>query len=329
MKALLYTGPETLEARDAADPRTGNDEVIVGVEAVGICGSDMHAYLGHDPRRPAPLILGHEAAGKILAGPGEGRRVTVNPLVTCMECGFCLSGRTNLCAARQIISMPPRQGAFAEKITIPERNLVAVPDGFSLEKAALCEPLACAWHGVKRGATASAVPLPVASSLVIGGGPIGIGAALSLAAFGCADVTIVEPNALRRPALERAGDFAVVETADDTRLFDLVVDAYGGEPTRALASRLVRAGGVIVHIGLAGATGGLDVRRMTLQEVTFIGTYCYTMTDFHETFAAMVAGRLGALDWFETRPLSAGAAAFADIRAGRNAEPKIVLYPGR
>ncbi len=326
MKALVYTGPEAMTLRDVPAPRAVNDEVIISVEAVGICGSDMHAYLGHDDRRPAPLILGHEAAGTIASGSGEGCRVTVNPLITCMTCAACRSGRTNLCASRQIISMPPRQGAFAEQIVIPERNLLAVPDDVTLEKAALCEPLACAWHAVKLGMAASAVPLPEARTLVIGGGPIGVGVALSLAAFGADGIAIVEPNPVRRPALARAGKFKVIASAEDAPgAFDHVVDAYGGEATRAVASRTVRPGGVIVHIGLAGGAGGLDVRRMTLQEVTFVGTYCYTMADFADTFAAMIAGRLGPLDWFESRPLADGAHAFADIRAGRNAAPKIVL----
>jgi L-gulonate 5-dehydrogenase len=328
MKALVYTGPEAMTLRDVPAPRPADDEVVVSVEAVGICGSDMHAYLGHDERRPAPLILGHEAAGTIVSGRGAGRRVTVNPLVTCMTCAACRSGRTNLCASRQIISMPPRQGAFAEQIVIPERNLLALPDDVAFDIAALCEPLACAWHAVKLGVAASAVPLPKARTLVIGGGPIGIGAALSLAAFGAGDIAIVEPNPVRRPALARAGKFKVVACAEDAPgAFDLVVDAYGGEGSRAVASRTVRPGGVIAHIGLAGGAGGLDVRRMTLQEVTFIGSYCYTMTDFSDTFSAMIAGRLGPLDWFETRLLADGAHAFADIRAGRNAAPKIVLRP--
>jgi threonine dehydrogenase-like Zn-dependent dehydrogenase len=330
MKALVYTGPEAMTLRDQPAPRPGNDEVIVGVEAVGICGSDMHAFLGHDERRPAPLVLGHEAAGTVLTGPGEGRRVVVNPLVTCMACPACLSRRTNLCSSRQIISMPPRPGAFAEQVALPQRNLIGVPDNLPIEKAALCEPLACAWHAVRLGIAGSAVPAPVARALVIGGGPIGLGVALSLAAFGVREIGIVEPNAIRWPALERAGDFNVVAASEECRSeFDLVVDAYGGEASRAAASRAVRSGGVIVHIGLAGGTGGLDVRRMTLQEVTFIGSYCYTTTDFEDTFAAMIGGRLGTLDWFETRPLADGPQAFADIRAGRNAAPKIVLQPHR
>jgi L-iditol 2-dehydrogenase len=291
----------------------------------------MHAFLGHDERRPAPLILGHEAAGVIVRGSGRGRRVTINPLVTCMACDACLSGRTNLCPQRQIISMPPRQGAFAEQVAIPASNVLDVPESLSLEAAALCEPLACGWHAVKLASCASIVPLPTAPCLVIGGGAIGLGAALALAAFGASDIAIAEPNALRWPALKKAGPFRVFDpnaaNTAGTPDRQIVVDAYGGEASRAYASRFARPGGVIVHIGLASGSGGLDVRRMTLQEITFIGTYTYSMMDFRETFAAMLAGRLGALDWAESRALSQGAAAFADLRAGRTAAPKIVLRP--
>ena len=105
MKALVYDGVETLTFRDVPDPVVADNEHLIRVEAVGICGSDMHAYLGHDARRPAPLILGHEAAGIIVGGPKDGMRVTVNPLVTCGTCAACTSGRENLCPTRQIISM--------------------------------------------------------------------------------------------------------------------------------------------------------------------------------------------------------------------------------
>jgi L-iditol 2-dehydrogenase len=329
MKALVYTGPETMVFRaDVPPPQAHDDEVIIDVQAVGICGSDMHAFLGHDERRPAPLVLGHEAAGKIATGRRAGRRVTVNPLVTCMQCEACRSGRTNLCASRQIISMPPRPGAFAEQVAIPERNLVEVPDDFPIEKAALCEPLACAWHAVRLGVAASFIPPSSARVLVIGGGPIGIGSALVLAAFGVKDISIVEPNPVRRPALAKAGPFYVTgEIADSKAAYDMAIDAFGGEPTRAIASRVVKSGGLIIHIGLASGAGGLDIRRLTLQEVTFIGTYCYTMKDFTDTFAAMSAGRLGALDWFDMRSLDEGLSAFRDIRAGHNAEPKLILKP--
>jgi len=326
MKALIYEAPETLAWRDAPDPAPGPGEVLVRIAAVGICGSDMHAYLGHDDRRPAPLILGHEAAGVIVGGARDGARVTINPLVACGTCPACRAGRDNICPDRQIISMPPREGAFAERVAIPEGNVVTVPDAVPLAKAALAEPIACGWHGVRLAR--AALGGGVVSALVLGGGAIGLGAALSLAAQGCGDVTMVEPNPARQRALAAAGQRAIApdDLADDAQ-FDLVVDGVGLAATREAASRHARPGGVIVHIGLGAAAGGLDIRRMTLQEITFIGTYTYTAEDFRQTAQAIFDGRLGALDWPEARPLRDGAAAFADIRAGRVAAPKIMLIP--
>jgi len=324
MKALVYTGPEAMDYRDAPDPVPREGEHLIRIDAAGICGSDMHAYLGHDARRPAPLILGHEAAGVITSGPRDGERVTVNPLVTCGTCWACTSGRDNICTTRQIISMPPREGAFAEWVCMPERNLVTVPDNVSLAKAALAEPLAVSWHAV-RLALEALHPTMQMRALVIGGGAIGFAAALALRAMGAEDVTISEPNAIRRAFLtDRCSQNALAQ-ADGS--YPLVIDAVGYGATRATASALAGPGGVIAHVGLGEDTGGLDIRRMTLQEITFIGTYTYTAQDFRDTGAAIFDGRLGALDWFERRPLSAGGEAFADIRAGRTAAPKIILEP--
>ena len=331
MKALVYTAPESLAYREEPAPVVPSGECLVRVEAVGICGSDMHAYLGHDERRPAPLILGHEAAGVVVEGPGTGRRVTVNPLATCGHCRACESGRNNLCPQRQILSMAPRQGAFAEFIAIPAENLVEMPEHVSFERACLAEPLACGWHAMRLGARAVQVPLTQARCLVIGGGAIGLGAALALSANGARDITISEANQRRIPALESAGNFVIASPdeigTEDPGGYDLVIDGVGFSATRATASRSARAGGVIVHIGLGDASGGLDIRRMTLQEITFIGAYTYTPEDFRDTAAAIFDGRLGALDWAETRALEDGAEAFADIKAGRAAAPKIVLKP--
>lgn len=321
MKALVYTGPEALAYQDFADPVGNDGDAHIRVESVGICGSDMHAYLGHDERRPAPLILGHEVAGMT-----DGRRVTVNPLVSCGTCRYCTEGRDNLCQARQIISMPPREGGFAERLTMPPTNLVDVPDHVTADQAALAEPIACGWHAVR---LALGIAPGTSRALVFGGGAIGVGAALSLKAQGVADVLVAEPNADRRAYLERVCQLASVapDALDGEGVFDIVIDGVGFAATRAQASASAAPGGVIMHIGLGSAEGGLDIRRMTLQEITFVGTYTYTAQDFRDTAAAMFDGRLGALDWIETRPLSDGARAFADIRAGAVAAPKIVLKP--
>ncbi len=332
MKALIYDGPESLGFRDAPDPAPRDDEVLIRVKACGICGSDMHAYLGHDERRPAPLILGHEAAGIISGGTRDGERVTVNPLVTCGTCADCIAGRDNLCASRQIISMPPREGAFAQWLSMPEANVITVPDHVPLEKAALAEPLACGWHASRLAI--NLVSPRGTSALVIGGGAIGLGSALSLAHFGVEDIVILEPNADRRAiigqaGIGQAGGHRAIEPdrLESDSQFDIIVDAVGYAASRAMACKHARPGGVIVHIGLGEASGGIDSRRLTLQEITFMGTYTYTSEDFRNTAAAIFNGDLGTLDWMEMRDLRDGAAAFSDLRAHRVASPKIILAP--
>jgi L-gulonate 5-dehydrogenase len=324
MKALVYDGVETLTYRDVPDIAARDGEHLIRIEAVGICGSDMHAYLGHDARRPAPLILGHEAAGVVQGGPLDGQRVTVNPLVTCGTCPACVIGRENLCPTRQIISMEPRPGAFAQFVSMPASNLVEVPDDVPLDKASLAEPLAVSWHAARLALDALHLGME-RRALVLGGGAIGLAAALALKAMGVTNVTVVEPNPARRAFLTDACLQTAVAEPDG--FYPLVVDAVGYAATRATASAHATPGGVIAHIGLGEDIGGLDVRRMTLQEITFIGTYTYTAQDFRDTAEAIFDGRLGPLDWFQTRRLAEGAQAFQDLRAGTVATPKIVLDP--
>jgi len=324
MKALVYDGVETLVYRDMLDPVVGQGEHLVRIEASGICGSDMHAYLGHDERRTAPLILGHEAAGTIVGGNHDGMRMTINPLVTCGECQACLAGRENLCPKRQIISMQPREGAFAQYVAMPLRNLVEVPADVPLTKAALAEPLAVSWHAA-RLAIEALHPSMDRRAIVIGGGAIGLAAALALKAMNVDDVSIIESNDIRRAFLaDHCGQVTISRAKGSA---PIVIDAVGYGATRASASAIVETGGVIAHVGLGDSEPGLDVRRTTLQEITFIGTYTYTAQDFRDTAAAIFDGSLGSLDWIETRPLSDGSRAFADIRAGIVASPKIILEP--
>ncbi len=327
MKALVYTDSRTMEFTDVDDPRPAAGEALIRVKASGICGSDMHAWAGHDERRPSPFILGHEAAGEIVGFGGTARRVTVNPLVTCGTCEVCVSGRDNLCPTRQIISMPPRQGAFAELLVMPEGNLVRVPDDVALESAALCEPMACGWHANRLAMAILGENLKDVRCMVLGGGAIGLGAALAFRALGGRDVTIIEPNAARRNRISETEDIACHSSADEVHIPVLVIDGVGIAATRATASKLVQPGGLIMHIGLGAAEGGLDVRRMTLQEITFIGTYTYTMADFKATAEAIFTGKLGKLRWIDKRPLASGARAFDEIAAGKSAAPKIILQP--
>jgi 2-desacetyl-2-hydroxyethyl bacteriochlorophyllide A dehydrogenase len=331
MRALVYTGPNSLEIREEDFPTPRTDEVVVKVEAVGICGSDMHAYHGHDSRRPAPLVLGHEAAGRIVSGSRTGERVTVNPLVVDPNCPYAIDGRWHLSPTRQILSMPPRPGAFAEYVRVPERNVERIPDALTIEHAALAEPIAVSWHAVRLGMERLHIPMAAASTVVLGGGAIGLAAALVARHFGAVDLRVGETNALRRDALQPTENIetytpgSASEPAESS--VDLVIDAVGAMGSRVSASRMARPGGVIVHLGLLPGIDGLDIRKVTLQEITFTGSYCYTPVDFKQTVAAIAGGHLGNLQWYEERPLSEGARAFASIDAGSVSSAKVLLRP--
>lgn len=330
MKALVYTDKLELQYRDEPDPVPGPGEVLVKIEAVGICGSDMHAYHGHDPRRVPPLILGHEAVGTVLDGAQQGQHVVLNPLITCGSCDYCQSGRANLCMERELIGMR-LAGAFAQYIAIPERNLLDMPQDMDPVIASLAEPAATSLHAIYLAEKALHRPISECRALVLGGGSIGAFAALMLKNKGCIDVWLGDTNPLRRDTAENLGCCRVYDPLSEDlpqeKSFDLVIDAVGSGRTRAASCNLVRSGGVISHVGLQDNEPGLDTRRITLEEIAFLGNYTYSAVDLRAAIHALYSGALGSLAWVETRPLSDGAAAFRQIHEGKAAAPKIVLRP--
>lgn len=329
MRALVYTANEEVTCREQPEPVPKPGEVLVRIDAVGICGSDVHAYVGHDPRRVPPLVLGHEAAGTVVDGPGAGRRAVLNPLITCGRCNECFGGRPNLCAERDLIGMY-RPGAFAERISIPEVSLIDIPADMDPAHAALTEPAATALHAVNHAGRVSHRPLCELKALVLGAGSVGLFAALALKDQGVAHLDIAESNPLRRETAARTGVGRTFdplsEPADDSG-FDVVIDAVGGKLTRESAMAAVRPGGVVMHIGLMDNDGGFDARKMTLQEITVIGTYTYTPVDLRTAVAKLYSGAFGNLGWLEQRPLEEGPRAFDDLLHGRTGAPKIVLRP--
>jgi 2-desacetyl-2-hydroxyethyl bacteriochlorophyllide A dehydrogenase len=330
VKALVYTNANEVTYRDEPDPVPAANEVLLRIDAVGICGSDLHAYHGHDPRRVPPLILGHELAGSVIAGPGVGKRYTANPLITCGSCEYCLQGRNNLCANRTMVGMT-RPGAFAERMSIPTSCLIAIPEGMSPVTAALAEPAATALHALNLSMRAMHRPLPECSLFIIGAGAIGMLAALLAQSYGCRDVRVAETNALRRASLEkhagcRAFDPIAGNHVPDNSI-DLVIDAVGSRVTRGAALAAVKPGGVIMHVGLQDWASEIDMRKLTLAEITLLGTYTYSTADLQATVAALQRGAFGNLGWVEQRPLADGARAFQDLHLGKSASAKIVLHP--
>jgi alcohol dehydrogenase len=167
--------------------------------------------------------------------------------------------------------------------------------------------------------------------LVLGAGAIGLLAALLLHSYGCRDLRLAETNPLRRNSAENAGGFATYDPLRDSgppeSSMDLVIDAVGSKATRNAAFAAAKPGSVIMHIGLADRASEIDMRKLTLAEITLLGTYTYTTADLRAAARGLYERGFGDLAWVEERPLAEGARAFADLHAGRSAAAKIVLRP--
>ncbi|SLN20928.1 alcohol dehydrogenase catalytic domain-containing protein [Pseudooctadecabacter jejudonensis] len=308
-----------MQIRDATQVDAAKG-VRVTVRAVGISGADVHAWRGDISDQNYPMTLGHEISGV----DDTGACVAVNPLIYCGECDACVVGQTNICQNRQVLGSGSVAGGLAGSVDVPRRNLMRVPDHLGFEQASLIDPLARGWHVARLARRA----FPKGrTALVIGGGALGFAAALSLRTQGVDNTRLVEENAIRADYLKGKTDMPVTAPSDlpVQDAYDIVIDAVGSVASRALASLRVRAGGIIGHIGLGDVTGGFDMRRLTMNEVTIIGTYAYSALDFEQTAEAVFEGRLGALDWYEARPVTHAAAAFDDLNAGRVASPRVVL----
>jgi len=334
MKALVYTGAEELIYREEDNPVETNGEGILKVQASGICGSDMHAYHGKDERRIPPLILGHEVSGKILNGKFKDKNVVLNPLITCLKCEYCSNGREHLCPDRVLLGMNRphvRQGAFAELITTPEQNIYEIPEHLDIKEAAVAEPTAVSLHAVLMAENSSKIQLPDCRILVQGAGAIGLLCSLVLSKIkDTKNITISDPNKLRLDECSKFVDAKFVNPNNkeiNNDGFDIVFDTVGLEISRQQAISVVKPGGIIIHIGLTQPSGKFNFRKATLQEITFIGTYCYTNKDFKDTINILANKEIGNLNWIEYRELKDGARAFKEIHNGTCSAPKIVLLP--
>tara|TARA_B100001057_G_scaffold49243_1_gene43904 strand:+ start:2712 stop:3716 length:1005 start_codon:yes stop_codon:yes gene_type:complete len=334
MKALVYTGTQELVFRDEKNPSKVNGESILKVHASGICGSDMHAYHGNDERRVPPLILGHEVSGEIQDGKFKGKDVVLNPLITCSNCEYCKNGREHLCPDRIILGMNrpiERQGGFAEFVSTPDKNIHEIPNGLDKNNAAVTEPTAVSLHAVVTGELSLKKPISECRILIQGGGAIGLLCGLiSSKIKRNKNIVLSDPNKLRLKECAKYLDAKFV-SPDDKEIksdsFDLIFDSVGLEVSRQQAIDVVKPGGSIIHIGLTQPSGSFNFRKMTLQEITVIGTYCYTNKDFEQTLSILANKEIGSLDWIEFRDLKNGGDAFKQIHDGTCVAPKIILLP--
>ena len=334
MHALVYTGTNKIDFREEKDPIAKPGESLIKVKASGICGSDMHAYHGNDERRIPPLILGHEVSGTSLDGKYKNKDVVINPLISCEKCDYCNNQREHLCPERTMIGMSTpikREGGLAELVSVPEKNIFEVPKKLSIKEAALAEPAAVALHAVLLAEQNLKKTLSECKILIQGAGAIGLLCGLVLnKEKKSTNIIMSDPNKKR---LEECAKYlkANFVSPDDKSIkennFDLILESVGLEVTRHQAIKSIAPGGTIVHIGLTQPSGTFNFKKLTIQEITLVGTYCYTNMDFQKTLKILTEKKLGDLGWIEYRDLKKGSEAFNEIHNGTCVAPKIILIP--
>ena len=327
MEALVWLGPEQLAVQHVPDPVAGPGEVTITVEAAGICGSEVEGYLGRQANRVPPLVMGHEFAGTIgaigdgVAADWVGRRVTVNPLLSCGTCAACRDGHRNVCSRRQLIGLH-RPGGFGAVVAVPVTTLVPLPDGLDARLAALAEPLANGVHAVRLG-TLRGVP---DRAIVIGAGTIGLAALQAARAAGIAQVVVAEPHSGRRAQAATLGATETVASADDIAAgASLVIDAVGRVETRSRGIALTSGAGTFVAIGLHADAVPVSFHDLIRREIAIQGSYAYSDDDFATALRWLAEGRAGIGPLEPVRPLSAGPAAFAELARGATDAIKIFI----
>jgi len=334
MHALVYTGTNKIDFREEKNPIAKPGESLIKVKASGICGSDMHAFHGNDERRIPPLILGHEVSGTSLDGKFQNKDVVINPLISCENCDYCKNEREHLCPERTMIGMSTpikREGGLAEFVSVPEKNIFEVPEKLNIKEAALAEPAAVALHAVLLAEQNLKKPLSECKILIQGAGAIGLLCGLVLNKEKKAtNIIMSDPNKKR---LDECGKYlkaSFVSPKDKSikeNNYDLILESVGLEVTRHQAIKSIAPGGTIIHIGLTQPSGTFDFKKLTIQEITLVGTYCYTNKDFKKTLDILREKKLGDLGWIEYRDLKKGSEAFQEIHNGTCIAPKIILIP--
>ncbi|MEM7718471.1 MAG: alcohol dehydrogenase catalytic domain-containing protein [Pseudomonadota bacterium] len=285
---LIETGD--IRTVDVPVPTVELGDVLVRVEAAGICGTDRHLYKGEFPSVPNKT-LGHEFSGIVTACPGgefaEGTRVTCDPNTWCGRCAQCLKGRVNLCE-NNVATGIHRDGGFAEFCTFPAAKAVALPKALDPLHGAFCEPLACTLHGMDIGAA-----VPGERVLVIGGGVIGL-LAVQIACLAGSEVMLLTRSAAKKKLGRELG--AHHATGSETTLrevwpdgADLVVECAGVADTVSLAPRLARTGGRVVVLGVLpdGAQVPIEPFDMLFREVQMHFSFLNPFT--HSRAACMIA----------------------------------------
>ena len=333
MRQVVLAAPAQIELRDVPTPDPGPGELRVRAEAVGICGSDLHALAGQHPFIDLPVVPGHEAAGVVDAigdgvqDFGVGDRVLLEPNLIDGTCLYCRSGRYNLCEDLQVVGCQS-DGALAEAFVAPAGRFHRVPDGVSMPAAALVEPLSTATHAVR-----VAEGVADRSVAILGAGSIGLLTLLSARASGAVATAITDPLEARRSlGSELGADFAFDPTDEGAveRIRrslpwrpDVVFDCVASRESSAQAIALAEKGGTVVVEGVPRGPVEVPLHLIQDREIRLQGTAMYVRQDVERAIELVRSGAIPTERLVSAKlPLAAAEEAFATA-AGRGTESAV------
>ncbi len=345
MKALLLTEYQHLEVTEVDEPEMGDEDVLVQVEACGICGSDIHGYDGSTGRRIPPLIMGHEAAGIVVSVGADvddlnpGDRVTFDSMVSCGKCEFCRAGKQNLCNNRRILGVScgeyRRHGAFAERISVPRRIVYHLPDDMPFEHAALVEAVSVGVHAL------NITPVLLGdSAVVIGAGMIGLLTLQAARAAGASRIIAVDINDNRLEVAKELGATEVlrsdqcdvpraVRELTGGRGADIALEVVGAAATVRTAVESVRKGGHVTLVGNVSPSIEFPLQSVVTREISLQGT-CGCNGEYPQCIDLMSRGLINVAPLVTAQiTLDEGPQWFKRLHDGDPSQMKVVVRPQR
>lgn len=338
MKAIIQTGPQSVERQEREVPSPTSDEVLVKVHTAGLCGSDAHAYKydGGYEWVPIPRVMGHEYSGEVVEigeqveDFAKGDKVVEEPIHDCGQCFQCKNNQPNVCQNFSITGMH-RDGAYTEYVTVAPEHLHAVPEDVPLQHAAITEPTSIATRAVFDQSTTT----PGDNVLVEGPGPIGVLIAAVASSMG-ANVIVAgleQDTHYRLPLVEDLG-IQTVNTQDDGRLderaetltdsvgFDVVFDATGHHTGVGTALDYIRKGGQIVMVGIPNDASEVTFTSAVRGEVDVNTSYGSTWTNFEQALRLMERGEIAVDQILDTSyGVNDPAAAFEAFLGSKTCKP--------
>jgi 2-desacetyl-2-hydroxyethyl bacteriochlorophyllide A dehydrogenase len=289
MRALVCVEPGRLDLTHRPRPAGEPGQIRLRIEAIGICGTDYHIYDGNQPFLAYPRVMGHELAARALHPSADGRiaagdLVVVNPYVTCGTCHACTIGKPNCCERIGVLGVH-RDGGMCDEIVVPEANVYAAP-GLDATAAAMVEFLAIGAHGVRRSRLVAG-----SSALVVGAGPIGMGAALFAHVAG-ARVTLRDTSADRLALAQRILPDVTCETVAEAgpQAFDTVFDATGNIHAMNAGLGFLAHGGSYVLLSVVKGDLSFPDPEFHKREATLIGSRNALKEDFQHVMDCMARG---------------------------------------